>query len=100
MRLIATRRLEIGARLGRDVFTGSADGIPLPRPGVEITQSYRESLLSAGITGVYVDAELSAGISGEPVLRERTRREAVGALGKAFAEAPAALEEGKPLAPK
>jgi HD-GYP domain-containing protein (c-di-GMP phosphodiesterase class II) len=100
MRLVATRRLEIGARLGRDVFTGSADGIPLLRAGVEVTQSYRESLLSAGINAVYVDDEFSAGIIVEPVLREQTRREAVGALGKAFSEAPAAAEEGKPLSAK
>src|SRR3954470_19564733 len=100
MRLVATRRLETGARLGRDVHTGSADGIPLLRAGVEITESYRESLLSAGINAVYVDDEFSAGINVEPVLREQTRREAVGALGKAFAEAPAAVEQGKPLSPK
>jgi HD-GYP domain-containing protein (c-di-GMP phosphodiesterase class II) len=100
MRLVATRRLETGARLGRDVHTGSADGIPLLRAGVEITESYRESLLSAGINAVYVDDEFSAGINVEPVLREQTRREAVGALGKAFAEVPAAVDEGKPLSPK
>src|SRR3954467_1738763 len=100
MRLVATRRLEIGTRLGRDVHTGSADGIPLLRAGVEITQSYRDSLLSAGINAVYVDDEFSAGINVEPVLREQTRREAVGALGKAFAEVPAAVDEGKPLSPK
>jgi HD-GYP domain-containing protein (c-di-GMP phosphodiesterase class II) len=97
MRLVATRRLEIGARLGQDVLTGRADGTPLLRAGVELTPRYKEALLSAGINAVYVDDDLGEGIVVQQVIREKTRREATLSLGRAFGEAPTAMSEGKPL---
>src|SRR3954469_18534107 len=97
MRLVATRRLEIGSRLGQDVLTGRSDGTPLLRAGVEITGRYKEALLSAGINAIYVDDALGEGIAVQQVVREKTRREATASLGKAFNEAPTAISEGKPL---
>jgi HD-GYP domain-containing protein (c-di-GMP phosphodiesterase class II) len=97
MRLVATRRLEIGMRVGRDVLTGRADGTPLLRAGVEVTPRYKEALLAAGINGVYVDDELGKGIDVQPVVREQTRREATLSLDKAFKQAPGVAAEGKPI---
>src|SRR3954451_2283181 len=97
MRLVATRRLDIGTRIGRDVLTGRADGTPLLRAGVQVTPRYKEALLAAGINGVYVDDELGEGIDVQPVVREKTRREPTVSLDRASKRAPGGAAEGKPI---
>jgi HD-GYP domain-containing protein (c-di-GMP phosphodiesterase class II) len=76
MRLVATRRLEDGATLARDVLTGRSDAIPLLRAGCQITRSYQDGLLAEGINAVWIEDELSAGIMPNPVVSDETRREA------------------------
>jgi HD-GYP domain-containing protein (c-di-GMP phosphodiesterase class II) len=97
MRLIATRRLEDGCVLARDVLTGRSDAIPLLRSGVAITPRYRDALLAAGIHAVYVDDELSAGVEVRPVISEETRREASAAVSHAFETTSQALADGRAL---
>jgi len=94
MRLVATRRLDNGARLARDVLTGRSDAIPLLRRGVEITLSYREALLAEGVNAVWVDDELGEGIVPRPVLSDETRREATRTVAFALEEAREALAGG------
>ena len=54
MRLVMTRRLELGTVLATDVLTGR-HGTPLLRKGTRLTASYRDALVRAGINAVYVD---------------------------------------------
>ena len=89
MRLVATRRLELGMVLARDVTIGPAREHALLRTGVAITERYRQALLDAGFNAVYINDELSSDIAVTPALSERTRATATQSLGKAFRELPA-----------
>lgn len=97
MRLVATRRLEDGAQLARDVLTGQYGEVPLLRAGVAISARYRDALLRAGVHAVYVDDELGRGIEVPEILSERTRDEATSALARALEAAPAIHAAGMKL---
>jgi HD-GYP domain-containing protein (c-di-GMP phosphodiesterase class II) len=84
MRLIATRRVEDGSVLGRDVMDGRPTAIPLLRAGVKITARHRTALLAAGVHAVYVDDALSEGIDVRPAVDPETRQKATQAVSKAF----------------
>ena len=89
MRLVATRRLEDGAVLARDVLIGSARDRALLREGVRISARYKQALLDAGFNAVYVKDALSADIEVTPALSEQTRAQATQALSQAFKGVPA-----------
>jgi HD-GYP domain-containing protein (c-di-GMP phosphodiesterase class II) len=97
VRLVATRRLDVGAELARDVVTGQSGEVPLLRAGVRMSASYRDALLRAGVHAVYVEDELGQGIDVPTVLSERTRDEATAALARAFTEVPAIQKTGSRL---
>ncbi len=99
MRLISTSRAQDGTELGRDVMIGRPDGVPLLRSGVRLTPRYRELLLKAGISAIYVEDELSDGIMVEPVVDDQTRAVATRAVSTAFNTARDALSRGKRLTP-
>ncbi|HEY1366266.1 MAG TPA: HD-GYP domain-containing protein [Gaiellaceae bacterium] len=96
MRLVATRDLQAGARLGRDVPGRTPIELPLLRAGTVVTDAYRDALLREGVTAVYVDDALSAGIEVREPVSEATRREATGAVARVLAE-PQALASGAGL---
>ena len=96
MRLVATRRIEIGTVLARDVTVGSS-GRALLRAGVPITERYRQALLDGGFNAVYVQDALSEGITVNTALTETTRQRASESLTRAFATVPAAAEARKGL---
>ena len=100
MRLVATARLEDGVKLGRDVLTGRADGMPLLRAGTRISTRYRAALERAGINAVWVDDSLSAGIEPTPAVNDETRAAATRAVAAAFESAQLALGQSQPLAPE
>jgi HD-GYP domain-containing protein (c-di-GMP phosphodiesterase class II) len=95
MRLIATRRLEPGSVLGRDVMDGRPGAIPLLRAGVSLTERHRNALLSAGVHAVYIDDALSEGIDVREVVDPETRRQATEAVSKAFDGARDCLSSGR-----
>ena len=97
MRLIPTHRAVDGSELGRDVVIGRADGAPLLRSGVRLTERYRDLLLSAGVGAVYVEDEQSAGIVVEPIVDDATREVATRAVASAYRSAKDAMTAGKPL---
>lgn len=97
MRLVATRRLSSGSRLGRDVPAPHGGPVPLLREGVLISNRHREALLAAGINAVYVDDGIGEGIEVPQALTEETRQEARSALGRALADAPAMVADGRAL---
>ena len=99
MRLIATTRAQDGTELGRDVLIGRPDGVPLLRAGIKLTSRYRELLIKAGISAIYVEDELSEGILIEPVVDDQTRAVATRAVSTAFNTARDALSRGKRLTP-
>jgi hypothetical protein len=84
MRLMATRRLEPGVVLGRDVMDGRPTSIPLLRKGVKVTERHRDALLAAGVHAVYIDDALSEGIEVKQAVDPETRRRATVAVSRAF----------------
>jgi HD-GYP domain-containing protein (c-di-GMP phosphodiesterase class II) len=99
MRLIATARAQDGTELGRDVMVGRPDGVPLLRSGVRLTARYRELLLKAGISAIYVEDDEGAGIVVEPIVDDATRAIATRAVSTAYRSARDAVASGKPLQP-
>jgi hypothetical protein len=97
MRLVPTKRLEIGVRLGRDVLTGRAGDVPLLRKGTTVSERYRDALLRAGVFAVYVDDELGEGIEIEQGVSDEVRYEANAVLARTFDEVPALAAAGAPL---
>jgi HD-GYP domain-containing protein (c-di-GMP phosphodiesterase class II) len=87
MRLVATRRLEGGCVLARDVVTGRHGAVPLLRRGTRLDSRYIAALERAGINAVYIDDKLSEGIDATPVLTEETRSEATRLLERSLATA-------------
>jgi len=100
MRLISLARADDGSELGRDVLIGRPDGVPLLRAGVTLTPRYRELLLRAGISAIYVEDEVSDGIAVEPIIDDATRAVATRAVSGAFTTARDALSRGRRLAPE
>ncbi|MEA2426621.1 MAG: hypothetical protein QOF37_249 [Thermoleophilaceae bacterium] len=86
-----------GAKLGKDVSSGRADGMPLLRAGTCLTPRFRKALAKAGVHAVYVDDEASEGIDPRPVLSDATRAVATAAVGEVFEGAKEALASGRPL---
>jgi HD-GYP domain-containing protein (c-di-GMP phosphodiesterase class II) len=84
MRLVATRRAEVGSELGRDVVDGRSGAIPLLRAGVKFTERHRSALLAAGVNAIYVEDTLSEGIDVPEVVDPETRRKATEAVSRAF----------------
>jgi HD-GYP domain-containing protein (c-di-GMP phosphodiesterase class II) len=97
MRLIATRRVEEGAVLGRDVMDGRPGTIPLLRAGVKISDRHRNALLAAGVHAVYVDDALSEGIEVREAVSLETRQRATQAVSKAFEGCHDAMASGRGL---
>jgi HD-GYP domain-containing protein (c-di-GMP phosphodiesterase class II) len=97
MRLVPTKRLEIGVRLGRDVLTGRPGEVPLLRKGALVSESYRDALLRSGVFAVYIDDELGEGIEIEHGVSDEVRYEANTVLAKTFDEVPTLIASGAPL---
>jgi HD-GYP domain-containing protein (c-di-GMP phosphodiesterase class II) len=95
MRPVHVDKLKTGDRLGRDVST-SPDALPLLRAGVRISDSYRQSLVRAGITTVWIDDGLSQGIEPLEVLEAVTKQRATTAIRDAFRDVTQALTKGVP----
>jgi HD-GYP domain-containing protein (c-di-GMP phosphodiesterase class II) len=93
MRPVHIDKLKTGDRLGRDVST-SPDALPLLRAGVRISDSYRQSLVRAGITTVWIDDGLSQGIEPLEVLEAVTKQRATTAIRDAFRDVTQALGQG------
>src|SRR3954466_6132640 len=94
MRLMATRRLEPGIVLGRDVFDGRSSAIPLLRKGVKLTERHRDALLGVGVHAVYIEDALSEGIEIGQAVDPETRRRATVAVSKAFETCKESLSNG------
>jgi HD-GYP domain-containing protein (c-di-GMP phosphodiesterase class II) len=97
MRLVSISKVPIGARLGRDILTGRADGAPLLRAGVTIDARYLDALRKTGIHALYVDDSYSEGISPEPLVDESTRLAATRQIATAYEDAKRSLVNGRPL---
>jgi HD-GYP domain-containing protein (c-di-GMP phosphodiesterase class II) len=95
VRLIATRRVEVGAVLGRDVMDGRPGAIPLLRGGVKLTDRHRDALIAAGVNAIYIEDALSEGIDVREVVDPETRRKATAAVSRAFEGAHASMVAGK-----
>jgi HD-GYP domain-containing protein (c-di-GMP phosphodiesterase class II) len=95
MRLMATRRLEEGAVLGRDVFDGRSSAIPLLRKGVKLTSRHRDALLGVGVHAVYIEDALGEGIEVKQAVDADTRRRATVAVSRAFESCKESLSNGR-----
>jgi HD-GYP domain-containing protein (c-di-GMP phosphodiesterase class II) len=95
MRLIATRRLEAGQVLGRDVMDGRPGAIPLLREGVNLTERHKKALLAAGVNAIYVEDALGEDIDVRQVVDPETRRKATDAVARAFDGARQCFAEGR-----
>src|SRR6184192_1314437 len=94
MRLMATRRVEAGAVLGRDVMDGRSTAIPLLRKGVKITARHRDALLEVGVHAVYIDDAIGEGIEVTQAVDPDTRRRATVAVSRAFEGCKESLSNG------
>src|SRR4051812_12592163 len=94
MRLMATRRLEEGAVLGRDVFDGRSTAIPLLRRGVKLTARHRDALLGVGVHAVYIQDAIGEGIDVTQAVDPDTRRRATVAVSRAFEGCRESLSNG------
>src|SRR4051795_5867224 len=94
MRLMATRRLEPGIVVGRDVFEGRSSAIPLLRKSVKLTERPRDALLGVGVHAVYIEDALSEGIEIGQAVDPETRRRATVAVSKAFETCKESLSNG------
>jgi HD-GYP domain-containing protein (c-di-GMP phosphodiesterase class II) len=88
-----------GAKLARDLWTGSNSQIPLLRAGTAITPRYREALMNAGLRAVYIDDEFSAGIDIVEPVREHVRRQAADTVDRTMTEIRSALDGGSMISP-
>lgn len=100
MRLAPLSELPDGLVVARDVLVGR-ERAPLLRAGVRLNPEYREGLRRAGVHAVYVEDECSEGIEpARPLIGEEIQERAVRAVAQCYADAQAALETGRPLAPE
>jgi HD-GYP domain-containing protein (c-di-GMP phosphodiesterase class II) len=97
MRLVSVDKLQPGALLARDIWTGTSGSIPLLRAGVYITPEYLSRLRRTGIAAIYVHDELSDGIEVPMLVREQTREKASQAIQRAFAELPQRAATGEAI---
>ena len=95
MRVVAIEELKTGDRLGKDVYANPADGLPLLRAGVRVSDSYRASMQRAGILSVWVDDVVSDGIEPLEVLEDETKRRATAAINEAFKDISSSMKSGK-----
>src|SRR3954467_11121033 len=94
MRLMATRRLEPGTVLGRDVFDGRPSAIPLLRKGLKLTERHRDALLGVGVHAIYIEDALGEGIEIGQAVDPDTRRRATVAAATAFDTCKESLSNG------
>src|SRR3954465_2552612 len=94
MRLMATRRLEPGTVLGRDVMDGRSTAIPLLRRGVKLTARHRDALLGVGVHAVYIQDAIGEGIDVTQAVDPDTRRRATVAVSRAFEGCKESLSNG------
>jgi HD-GYP domain-containing protein (c-di-GMP phosphodiesterase class II) len=94
MRLMATRRLDEGAVLGRDVMDGRSAAIPLLRKGVKLTTRHQDALLKAGVNAVYIEDAIGEGIEVMQAVDPATRRRATKAVAQAFVGCKESLSSG------
>ena len=94
---MATRRLEEGSVLGRDVMDGRSTAIPLLRKGVKLTVRHREALLRSGVHAVYIDDAIGEGIEVTQAVDPATRRRATKAVAAAFEGCKESLTSGTPV---
>ena len=94
MRAVAIEDLKTGDRLGKDVYANPADGLPLLRAGVRVSDSYRSSMQRAGILSVWIDDVVSEGIEPLEVLEEATKRRATTAINDAFKDISSSVKKG------
>ncbi len=85
MRRVATKDLQPGDRIGKDVLA-TVGVIPLLRSGVRVSDPLKRSLQRAGVTSVWVDDDASAGIEPPEQLSEETKQQAVTAIRNAFVD--------------
>ena len=94
MRVVAIEELKTGDRLGKDVYANPADGLPLLRAGVRVSDSYRSSMQRAGILSVWIDDVISDGIEPLEVLEDETKRRATAAIHDAFKDITGSMKSG------
>ena len=94
MRVVAIEELKTGDRLGKDVYANPADGLPLLRAGVRVSDSYRSSMQRGGILSVWVDDVVSDGIEPLEVLEDETKRRATSAINEAFKDISGSVKNG------
>src|SRR3954462_8794305 len=94
MRLMATRRLEPGTVLGRDVMDGRSAAIPLLRRGVKLTARHRDALLGVGVHAIYIQDAIGEGIDVTQAVDPDTRRRATVAVSRAFEGCKESLSNG------
>jgi HD-GYP domain-containing protein (c-di-GMP phosphodiesterase class II) len=94
---MATRRVEEGSVLGRDVMDGRSAAIPLLRKGVKLTVRHREALLRSGVHAVYIDDAIGEGIEVKQAVDPATRRRATKAVAEAFEGCKESLTSGTPV---
>ena len=96
MRVVAIEELKTGDRLGKDVYANPADGLPLLRAGVRVSDRYRASMQRAGILSVWIDVVISDGIEPLEVLEDETKRRATAAIHDAFKDITGSMKNGGP----
>src|SRR2546423_12295569 len=91
---MATRRVEVGAVLGRDVLDGRSSATPLLRTGVKLTARHRDALLAVGVHAVYIQDAIGQGIEVTQAVDPETRRRATVAVSRAFEGCKESLSNG------
>jgi HD-GYP domain-containing protein (c-di-GMP phosphodiesterase class II) len=96
MRRVSIDQLRIGDRIGRDIFTNPA-APALLRAGIDVSESFLQSLRRSGVVTVWIDDELSRDIVPLEALSEKTKRLATVAIRDAFEDVAEALVERRTL---
>src|SRR6187551_2852617 len=88
-----TSHVPDGLQLGRDLWTANAK-IPWLRAGNPISPRYREAMVGAGLSAVYVQDEFSDGIEIRGPGREDVRRKAAETIDGAITGMRREVEKG------
>jgi hypothetical protein len=99
MRLVPTESATPGLQVARDVVVSPNAG-PLLRAGVALTDGLRAALLANGVAWLWIEDDLGEGIQPFPMLGERLRRDALGAIAALHTSARQALGRGTRLDPR
>jgi HD-GYP domain-containing protein (c-di-GMP phosphodiesterase class II) len=99
MRRIPTELLKNGDQIARNIYT-RPDIPPLLRVGSTVTDAFRETLLVAGITSVWIDDEASRGIEPLEPIEEETRQRGIDCLRETFKELSQPMSSGPSIAPE